>query len=161
MNLSDLIARLAQWMAWLGIWSLVVTVPVTLTEGADPLLLLSGLLVMVPTVVTLIQLALTRSREYDADLDAAALTGDPEGLAQALIVLESIEGRIWERILVGRSGGPDLLLLKTHPRTSDRVRRLRALDVRARALETAHAAASVGYPPVTHRPRLRRTGVRW
>jgi Zn-dependent protease with chaperone function len=50
--------------------------------------------------VTLLQLALSRAREYDADLEAARLTGDPDALADALQRLERREGRIGERILV-------------------------------------------------------------
>ena len=42
-----------------------------------------------------------------------------------------------------------------------RVRRLRALEVAQESLVTSHPAAPTGYPAVTHRPRLRRTGVRW
>jgi heat shock protein HtpX len=116
-------------VAWLGAWSVLVTVPFAVVRGDPVPLLLSGLLVVVPTVVTLAQLSLSRSREYDADVDAIALTRDPEGLATALLALDSIEGRIWERILVGRSGPPDvlLLLLRTHPPTDERVRRLHAL----------------------------------
>ncbi len=54
-------------------------------------LLFSAVLIALPTVVTLLQLALSRSREYDADLDEASLTGDPEGLTEALEVLEVLE----------------------------------------------------------------------
>jgi heat shock protein HtpX len=163
MSLSDLVARLAQWMAWFGLWSVLVTLPVSVTGGGSLPLLLSLLLIVVPTFVTLLQLALSRSREYDADLDAASLTGDPEGMARALSVLESTEGRIWERIMVGRSRRPDPLLLQTHPRTEQRVHRLRALEVSAqvRTLDTGHHPAPAGYPLVAHRPRLRRTGIRW
>jgi heat shock protein HtpX len=164
MSLSDLGARLAQWMAWVGLWSVLVTLPMTIRGGNPEPMLLSALLVVVPTFVTLLQLAHSRSREYDADLDAVSLTGDPEGLARALIVLESSEGRLWERIMVGRSGGPDRLLLQTHPSTEQRVRRLRALrpaPQRRPSLGSRHPAAPAGYPPVVHRPRLRRSGIRW
>lgn len=106
MSLSDLVARLAQWTGWVGLWSAIVTVPLAIAHGTLLPLLLSPLLLVMPTVVTLMQLALSRSREYDADVEAVILTGDPEGLARALVVLENSDGRIWERILVGRSGGP-------------------------------------------------------
>lgn len=162
MSLSDLVARLAQWMSWLGLWSVVVSLPLAVDRASLVPLLLSLLLVAVPTVVTLAQLAMSRSREYDADLEAVALTGDPEGLARALLVLENSDGRIWERILVGRSGGSDPLLLQTHPGTAQRVRRLRALRVEPSSppVDVNHGP-TVAYPPVTHRPRLRRTGIRW
>ena len=163
MGLSDLIARLAQWMAWVGLWSVLVTVPLAFSRGVAQPVLLSVFLIVVPSVVSLLQLAMSRSREYDADLDAVLLTGDPEGLARALIVLDLTEGRIWERIMVGRSSAPDPLLLQTHPRTEQRVRRLRSLPTarHRQPVGTRHPAAPVGYPRVTHRPRLRGTGIRW
>jgi heat shock protein HtpX len=163
MSLSDVVARVAQWMAWFGLWLSLLTLPLFLRTGNTQPMLLTAALVTVPTVVTLMQLALSRSREYDADLEAVTLTGDPESLAQALIALEYSEGRLWERIMVGRSSRPDPLLLQTHPRTEQRVRRLRALQIRPHKglLCAPHAAAPSGYPPVTHAPRLRRPGVRW
>lgn len=163
MSLSDLLARLTQWMSWAGLCSVILTLPLTISSGLLRPLLLSSFLVAVPTLASLLQLAVSRSREYDADLDAVALTRDPEGLAQALIALDLHEGRIWERILVGRTAGPDPVLLQTHPRTKERVRRLRALEVRPHLhpLGAAHPAAPIGYPPVTQTPRLRRPGIRW
>lgn len=162
MNLSDLVSRLAQWMSWLGLWSVVVSLPLAVDRASLVPLLLSLLLVAVPTVVTLMQLAVSRSREYDADLEAVALTGDPEGLARALVVLEHSDGQIWERILVGRSAGSDPLLLQTHPATAQRVQRLLAarVDARPRPVDGNHGTTVV-HPPVTHRPRVRRTGIRW
>jgi heat shock protein HtpX len=162
MSLSDLVARLAQWMGWVGLWSVFVTFPLAIGRGTVMPLMFSLLLVVVPPVVTLMQLAVCRSREYDADLEAVTLTGDPEGLARALVMLEISDGRIWERILVGRSIGPDPLLLQTHPSTEERVRRLRALELGPNGqLPSQQNGLTVTYPPVTHSPRLRRTGIRW
>ena len=163
MSLSDLVGRLAQWISWVGLWSGLVTLPLAVSRNSLVPLLVSLVLVLVPMVVTLMQLAVSRFREYDADLDAASLTGDPEGLARALVVLEHADGRIWERILVGRSARPDPLLLRTHPPTDERVRRLMALeaDVTGQPLPTTPYRVIVIYPPATDSPRLRRTGIWW
>lgn len=145
------------------------TVPLTLRGDVRPLIA-SGVLVALPTVTTMLQAGLSRSREYDADLEAAALTGDPEGLASALEVLESLEGRVWERLMVPHGRRPDPLVPRAHPSSADRARRLRELapdDARAPASplgggqmippqglrpgEPTDAAASARHPVVTGR----------
>jgi heat shock protein HtpX len=131
-------------------------------NGVRPVVF-SAVLIVLPTVMTLLQLALSRAREYDADLDAATLTGDPEGLASALLALDAAEGRVWERTMVGRARVPDLFLLRTHPPTAERVRRLRSLAPRRDRvrLHDDLPAAPVPYPAVVGPARLRATGVRW
>jgi len=90
--------------------------------------LLVLLLVAAPTLMNLLQLALSRAREYDADLEAARLVGDPEALASALLKLERRQGRFWESMLSPRGQVPEPTLLRSHPPTEERVRRL--LDLR-------------------------------
>ena len=162
MSLSDAISRLAQAVAYVGIVAFLIALPPAL-DGDLRLLVISVLLVTAPVVVTLLQLALSRSREFDADLSAARLTGDPEGLAAALEVLEESSGRIWERILVSRTPLPDPLLLRTHPSTAERTRRLRALLPREddRWLVVGRPVPPIGYPHVHGPTRLRFPGIRW
>ena len=77
------------------------------------------------------QLGLSRAREYDADLEGARLTGDPEGLALALQKIENSQGRMWETIFMPGRHVPVPSVLRTHPPTEERVRRLMALRGRS------------------------------
>ena len=57
-------------------------------EGRNPVALLATL-ILAPVAAMLIQMAISRSREYDADAAGAALAGSPNGLVSALRKIES------------------------------------------------------------------------
>ena len=114
-----------------------------------------------PTLVSLLQLALSRSREFDADLSAAELTGDPMGLASALAKLERRTGRFWEDMIFPGRRIPDPSLLRTHPRTEDRIARLSALAPREPVTpqeQPSSLSVPVRIVRVQRRPRLHWTG---
>ena len=75
-------------------------------------------------------MALFLTREYDADLNAARRTGDPDGLASALARIERLQGRWWERVFLAGRRLPDPWLLRTHPSSLDRIARFVALKPR-------------------------------
>lgn len=162
MTLADLVGRITHGVAYAGVLLMVLSLP-QVVGGASDLLLVAIAFTAVPTVITLLQLALSRTREYDADLEAVRLTGDPQGLASALVKLEQQEGRIWERILVPHRRTPDPLLLRTHPPTAERVRRLQQLTPppAGRIAVPAALGSGHGHPPASDRERLRFPGVRW
>lgn len=110
-----------------------------------PVLLLGAILA--PIAATIIQLAVSRDREYGADRSGAALTHDPEGLASALERLDAVSqqmraqrgGRFGRRrhqepvpaamahlYTVSPLGGSAGSLFSTHPPIAERVRRLRS-----------------------------------
>jgi len=81
----------------------------------------------------LIQLAISRSREYQADASGARLSGDPHGLARALSALERATQRVpmeanpatSHMFIVNPFGGGGLVrLFSTHPPIEDRIARL-------------------------------------
>lgn len=111
-------------------------------NNGNPLALIGVLAsaVLAPLAATMIQLAISRTREYDADEDGSALTGDPLALASALRKLEQGTQRAPlppERQLVNAShlfianpfkrGGGMQSLFATHPPMGDRVARLERL----------------------------------
>lgn len=123
------------------------------------------LLYFAPTITSLLQLGLSRAREYDADLEAAMLTGDPLGLASALHRLERYTGRFWEDMMMPIPGRrvPQPSILRTHPATEDRVRRLKELDGRSAApamhVPELPMMSMVGVGPIQLRPRHRWPGL--
>jgi heat shock protein HtpX len=138
MGLADVVSRLTSSLSLGGQFLLLLSLPMMLFGSFSPPWLLFLLLISAPTLSALFQLALSRTREYDADLDAAGLTGDPSGLASALAKLERYQQGFLERILLPGRRIPDPSLLRTHPTTEDRIQRLLSLD---------DAAIS---PPVSH-----------
>ena len=127
MNLADIISRLTLILSQLGLFLLVVILPLVLFSIVSLSWFAVLLLLAAPTVVNLLQLALSRTREYDADLGAVELTGDPHGLASALNKLEQRQGGWLERIFMPGRHEPDPAILRTHPPTAERIRRLLAL----------------------------------
>ncbi len=102
---------------------------------------LVGLLVMIlaPIAASLIQMAISRAREFEADRGGAEISGDPAALASALdkihryaqgIPLETTERHpetAQMMIMNPLSGGGIKSLFSTHPSTEERIARLMAL----------------------------------
>ncbi|MEE8555682.1 MAG: M48 family metalloprotease, partial [bacterium] len=115
-------------------------------------------------VSALLQLGLSRNREFDADLAAAELTGDPGGLAMALERLEQAQLSVFDRLFRRRRHDAQPSMLRTHPASRERVQRLLEM-----AREPPPAAVVEGvlpllpgaWPEVTRPPRRRWTGVRF
>jgi heat shock protein HtpX len=128
MGMADLAGRLTRLMTGFGLVLLIIGLPLWLSGAASMPWLLIPLLVFAPQITTLLQLALSRAREFDADLDAAGLTGDPGGLASALAKLERYQRGAWEQILMPGRRLPEPSVLRTHPPTSERIARLEALS---------------------------------
>jgi heat shock protein HtpX len=84
-----------------------------------------GVLVAAPIVANLILGSLSRQREYQADLEAVALTDDPAGLARAIELIEMAQKRITSRAFPGAVRIRLPRLLSSHPDPKDRIRRLR------------------------------------
>jgi heat shock protein HtpX len=92
------------------------------------------LLILAPIAATLVQLAISRSREFAADEGSARLTGRPLSLANALQKLENAAEKIpLEQatpatahmfIVNPLSGGGMMKLFSTHPSTEERIARL-------------------------------------
>src|SRR5512139_1807717 len=101
------------------------------------------MIVLAPIAALLIQLAISRSREYAADAGGAQILGDPQPLANALEKLEITSRRMPLEVnpatshlyIVNPLQGGLAGLFSTHPSTQERVARLRAMT----AIELATA----------------------
>ena len=95
---------------------------------------------LAPLAASLIQMAISRAREFEADRGGAEVSGDPHALADALAKIQMYaEGRIpmapaeahpetaQMMILNPLSGGGISGLFSTHPPTEERIARLRAM----------------------------------
>lgn len=128
MNLANTMSRATSLLSYFGMFLLLLNMPLILFGEVSVPWSLVLVLILAPTLISLLQLALSRAREYEADLNAARLLGDPEAVAAALIKLEKKQGRFWERLVGPGRQMPEPSLLRTHPKTEDRVARLRALQ---------------------------------
>ncbi|MGH8581030.1 MAG: zinc metalloprotease HtpX [Gammaproteobacteria bacterium] len=126
MGLADLMSRLTNILSLFGQVLLFMNL---LAPGVQVSWWTILLLILAPQLALMAQLGLSRTREYDADLNAALLTGDPDGLASALVKIERRQRRLLDLLLPGW-GLPEPSWLRTHPPTDERVRRLLALAPR-------------------------------
>jgi heat shock protein HtpX len=94
------------------------------------------MMILAPIAAMLIQMAISRTREFGADASAARYTGSPYGLISGLQKLENYSKRIpmdaspataHMFIIKPFSGSAMLRLFSTHPPTEDRIARLRQL----------------------------------
>lgn len=145
MALAGTFGRMTGMVSLVGQILMVMYLPV-LISGQSPFPFFP-LLVMVfaPAVSLLMHLALSRTREYSADLGSARLTGNPRALASALGKIEMIHKRAWHRMFIpGRVAAPNTLM-STHPPTKERIRRLLSLTGQ-HALSRAGRPARFGHP---------------
>ena len=104
--------------------------------GSNPLVLLAVLagLILAPIAALLIQMAISRRREYVADASAAELTRYPQGLASALRAIsagakpsERLGNQAIAHLMIApplSARGRTMTVFATHPSTEDRIARL-------------------------------------
>jgi heat shock protein HtpX len=101
-------------------------------RGNNPIALLATI-ILAPIAALLIQMAISRSREFAADAGGAQITGNPYGLAEALRKIDAMSKRVpmdanpatAHMFIVKPFSGAGLMgLFSSHPPTEDRVRAL-------------------------------------
>jgi heat shock protein HtpX len=126
-----MIASVIQWGAILGLNR-------DEEDGLGSMVGAIALAIVAPIAAMLIQMAVSRSREYMADAAGARMAGNSEGLANALLKLErgaravpmQVNPAASHLFIVNPlSGGAVVNLFSTHPPIADRVQKLRSLRV--------------------------------
>ena len=126
-----MLAHMAQWGAIFGFGRRDEE-----DSGGGGMLSLLFMAILAPIAATLIQLAISRSREFFADSTGAAVAGSPSGLARALEKLHYASQRLPMDanpatahlfIVNPLTGGSLVNLFSTHPPIEERIRRLRRI----------------------------------
>ena len=125
-TIAGAITYLAYMLMWFG------------GESDSPIGLVGSLamVILAPLAATIVQLAISRQREYSADATGADICGNPESLASALLRLE--EGAKAIPMQVNQAAEPLYIvkpfsakglgkLFSTHPPIEERVKRLRQM----------------------------------
>jgi heat shock protein HtpX len=109
------------------------------SEGRSNIVASLAMMILAPLAASLIQMAISRAREFEADRGGAEISGDPEALASALKKIEAYSkgtpfpaaeahpATAQMMIMNPLSGSGLAGLFSTHPRTEERVQRLMAM----------------------------------
>jgi heat shock protein HtpX len=101
-------------------------------RGNNPIALLA-MIILAPIAAMLIQMAISRSREFSADAGGAQIAGNPYGLADALRKIDAVAKRVpldanpataHMFIIQPFTGGGLMSLFSSHPPTEERIRAL-------------------------------------
>jgi heat shock protein HtpX len=142
-------------------------------ENGRPLMnpiLAIAMMILAPLAASLVQMAISRSREYEADRMGAELTGQPLWLAGALAKLQAGTQQIPNQVAEANpatahlyianplSGGGLASLFSTHPPMEERIARLQAMAGGTRARPQMSPTGPAGGPWAQPAPQAPRRG---
>ena len=151
-SLADMLSRITAMLSFAGQLLIVFYLPLWIFSHQRISLLVILLLFFAPALATLMQLALSRTREYAADQAAVELTGDSQGLAEALMKMEKYQSRFWETLVFPGRKVPEPSVLRTHPHNALRIERLRMLDQGQPYKRDQQGAMLPDHFPIVERP---------
>ena len=137
MSVASTMASLVAFVTRVAVWSTIFS------NERDGMSLAIAILadITLPIAAMLVQLGVSRNREYLADETGARLTGRPMALANALVKIEGgctakvndYDNPAYESVWISSPFGKKSVkgltsLFRTHPTTPDRIERLKALD---------------------------------
>lgn len=159
MGLADAFSRVTATLGQIGQILILLSLP-ALFMGWDFPFAGALVLFLAPGISALLQLALSRSREFHADLGAVEITGDPAGLASALEKIERVQANWLERVLLPGRREQQPALLRTHPHTHERIDRLKQIAAAQPPSTLPHPRRLLVHhaPPPRQRPRWHLNG---
>lgn len=128
MNVADATVRIVQFLSTIGQVLVLFALPALLYGEVQIALLPLLLLFFAPTVCLILMMALSRTREYEADRMGVELVGDVYGLVSALEKLERYHKGILSRFFLAPWKLSQPSFLQTHPPTKDRICRLLSMS---------------------------------
>jgi heat shock protein HtpX len=132
------LAGVIMMLAYMARWAAIFGVGGRDSENRGGVLGLLVMSILAPIAAMVIQMAISRTREFQADATAARTTKNPNGLASALERLQAATERLpleanpatSHLFIVNPLSGRSLLrFFSTHPPIEERVKRLRAMKV--------------------------------
>jgi heat shock protein HtpX len=134
-SIAAVMAGAISYLATMAQWAMIFGGRGRDNRGGNPLVALA-MIIVAPLAASLIQMAISRSREYVADAAGAKISGHPHSLAGALQKLTTYNKQIPMQvnpasaqmyIVNPLTGGGLANLFSTHPPIEERIRRLMAM----------------------------------
>jgi len=146
MGMADTITRMTRTLSVLGLVLVLFNIPLAVSGGGYMPWAALGLLMLAPLLSFLLQMALSRGREFEADHGAVDISGDPEALARALEKLEIQQNGLFRHVFLPHQPGSEPSLLRSHPITQERVERIMHMRPAMGPLPAELISERHGYP---------------
>jgi len=124
MSMADMVTRTTRTLSLVGLFLALLNIPMMASGGGYLPWGALILLVLAPMISFLLQMALSRAREFEADHAAVDISGDPTALARALEKLERQQLSLLRNVYLPHQPGTEPSLLRSHPITAERVQRI-------------------------------------
>jgi heat shock protein HtpX len=135
-SIAAVMAGAISYLATMAQWAMIFGGGRDDDEGPGNLVAMVVMMIIAPLAAAIIQMAISRSREYMADATGAKISGHPIALAHALERLEEYNHRLPMKvnpataqmyIVNPLAGGTMASLFSTHPPIQERIKRLRTM----------------------------------
>lgn len=128
LGLAHTVHKLTQWLSYLGLLFLLFQLPLIISGRYGIAFFPVFIIFTAPFISRILLSALSRTREYDADIGAVDLTDNIGSYISALKKLALQPFRLFGFIIFHKTGQKSSSLSQTHPAIQKRIRRLEELD---------------------------------